>query len=92
MSRQAITFVVDTERDRDIICWLTDQDNKSAAIREAIRTQLGRKLDITLSDIYEAIKDLKQAGVARETITESRRQEETYEPPDIAAALDSMGL
>lgn len=92
MSRQAITFVIDTDRDRDIVRWLKDQGNKSAAIREAIRTQLGRTLDITLVDINEAIQDLKQADGARETTSISRRQEETYEPPDIAAALDSMGL
>jgi hypothetical protein len=92
MARQAITFVVDTDRDRDIIRWLEDQDNKSAAIREAIRTQLSEGLDITLIDIYEAIQDLKQGGLVRETASVPRGQVEIFEPPDIAAALDGLGL
>jgi hypothetical protein len=92
MARQAITFVVDTDRDRDIVRWLEDQDNKSAAIREAIRTQLGDGLDITLTDIYEAIQDLKHGGLVRETESTPRSQVELMEPPDVAAALDGLGL
>ena len=92
MARQAITFVVDTDRDRDIVRWLEDQDNKSAAIRDAIRTQLSDGLDITLADIYEAIQDLKQGGCVRETASTPRSQVEISEPPDIAAALDGLGL
>ena len=92
MARQAITFVVDTDRDRDIVRWLEDQDNKSAAIREAIRTQLSNRLDITLVDVYQAIQDLKQGGWVRETASMPHGQEEICEPPDIAAALDGLGL
>ena len=92
MARQAITFVADTDRDRDILRWLEDQDNKSAAIREAIRAQLSNELDITLVDIYQAIQDLKQGGWVRETASLPRGQEAIREPPDIAAALDGLGL
>lgn len=91
MARQTITFVLDTERDRDIVRWLEGQDNKSAAIREAIRAHSGRG-DITLADIYEAIQDLKQRswipGPEAQTHTTSAHDE----PPDVAAALDSLGL
>jgi hypothetical protein len=59
MARQTITFVLDTVRDRDILHWLEGQENKSAAIREAIRAHLGRS-GITLADVYEAIQDLKR--------------------------------
>jgi hypothetical protein len=51
MARQTITFVLDTVRDRDILHWLEGQENKSAAIREAIRTHLGRSV-ISLVDVY----------------------------------------
>ena len=91
MTRQTITFVIDTNRDHDIIRWLDVQGNKSAAIREAIRAQLGGRLNITHVDIYEAIQDLKRTSYTRETAAVPQRQE-MNEPPDIAAALDNMGL
>jgi hypothetical protein len=91
MAKQTVTFVVDTERDRDILCWLGRQDNKSAAIREAIREHLGRG-DITLTDVYEAIQELKRGGWASMAETQPCDLESRAEPPDVAAALDSLGL
>lgn len=89
MARQTITFVLDTVRDRDILHWLGRQDNKSAAIREAIRAHLGRS-GITLTDVYEAIQDLKRGGwVPGEQAPAAAASDE---PPDVAAALDSLGL
>jgi hypothetical protein len=89
MARQAITFVLDTVRDRDIVRWLEGRENKSAAIREAIRAHLGHD-DITLVDVYEAIQDLKRGG----WVPGAQKPAATAsdEPPDVAAALDSLGL
>ena len=91
MARQTITFVLDTERDRDILRWLEGQANKSAAIREAIRANLGRG-DITLAHIYEAIQDLKRCGWMSGLQAPSHITVASAEPPDVAAALDNLGL
>jgi hypothetical protein len=91
VAKQTVTFVVDTERDRDILRWLGRQDNKSAAIREAIREHLGRG-DITLTDVYQAIQDLKRGSWKPAPHTRSDNVENSDEPPDVAAALDSLGL
>ncbi len=91
MAKQTITFVVDTERDRDILRWLGSQDNKSAAIREAIRAHLGRG-GITLTDVYEAIQDLRRSGRLSVADTQPCNLESSDEPPDVAASLDNLGL
>ena len=91
MARQTITFVLDTERDRDILRWLEGQANKSAAIREAIRANLGRG-DITLAHVYEAIQDLKRCDWVAAPETQVHISTVSAEPPDVAAALDSLGL
>ena len=91
MAKQAITFVVDSSRDRDILHWLDGQANKSAAIREAIRAHLERGT-VTLTEVYEAIQDLKQGGwiPERGAVPAGRRDDD--EPGDVAEALDSLGL
>jgi hypothetical protein len=91
MARQTITFVLDTERDRDILRWLERQGNKSAAIREAIRASLGHG-DITLAHVYEAILDLKRCSWVSGTDVRVHTSAASAEPPDIAAALDNLGL
>lgn len=91
VARQTITFVLNTERDRDIVRWLEGQDNKSAAIREAIRTQFGRG-NITPTDLYEAIQDLKRYGWAPGHGIQAHTVTASDEPADVAAALDSLGL
>jgi hypothetical protein len=91
MAKHAITFVVDTERDRDILRWLGNQDNKSAAIREAIRLQLGRG-GITLTDVYEAIQDLKRRNWAPASDSQPLNTADDCEPLDVASALNNLGL
>ena len=91
MARQTITFVLDTERDRDILRWLEIQENKSAAIRKAIRACLGRDA-ITLADVYEAILDLQRRNWAPLSDAQASGAASGEEPPDVAAALDSLGL
>jgi beta-phosphoglucomutase-like phosphatase (HAD superfamily) len=91
MTRQTITFVLDTERDRDILRWLEGQANKSAAIREAIRANLTDG-DITLAHVYEAIQDLKRSGWVSMSEAQVHTTVASAEPPDIAATLDNLGL
>jgi hypothetical protein len=91
MAKQTVTFVVDAERDRDILRWLGSQDNKSAAIREAIRAHIGRT-SITLADVFEAIQDLRRRSWTLTPDGRPHSAASSDEPPDVAAALDSLGL
>ena len=91
MAKQTVTFVVDAERDRDILRWLGSQDNKSAAIREAIRDRLGQG-GITLAVVYQAIQDLKGGDWTPASDARPHILADSDEPPDVAAALDSLGL
>jgi hypothetical protein len=91
MARQTVTFVLDTVRDRDILFWLDRQENKSAAIREAIRTHLGRS-GVTLVDVYEAIQDLKRCGWLSRPEARTLAMPGSDEPPDVVATLDRLGL
>jgi hypothetical protein len=83
--------MVRSERDRDILRWLSSQGNKSAAIRKAIREHLGRG-GPTLTDVYEAIQDLKQGNWTPRSDAQACNLVDSDEPPDVAAALDCLGL
>ncbi len=91
MGRQTITFVLDTERDHDILSWLHSRENKSAAIREAVRARLAHDT-VTLADVYQAVLDLQNRSWAPAFEAEGDGAPHGDEPPDVAAALDSLGL
>lgn len=91
MARQTITFVLDTKRDRDVLRWLQGQENKSAAIRAAIRACLEHEA-ITLGDVYEAILELQRRNWVPVSEPQASNAASSEEPPDVAAALDSLGL
>lgn len=87
-----VTVAFDRQADRDILRWLEAQENRSAAIREALRAYLGRG-GVTLADLYQAIKDLERLirfGVVVAAAPASS-PDEPEEPPDLAAALDALG-
>jgi hypothetical protein len=94
MGRKTFTNIsLDTETDKDILRWVERQENKSAAIRAAIREHIGRN-GVTLGDVYRAVKELERkletgavilAGGAGES-----EGEEWDEPDDAAAALDAL--
>jgi hypothetical protein len=91
MAKVAICFSLDSERDRDLVRWLDGlpKRGRSEAIRDALRGQLSES-GVTLGDIYEAVMDLKRSGLvvaARGGIAATGD-----EPPDVAAALDNLGL
>jgi hypothetical protein len=94
MGRKTFTNIsLDIEADKDILRWLERQENKSAAIRAAIREHLGRS-GITLGDVYRAVKDLerklKNGAVVVAGGAGSAGNEEWDEPADVAAALDAL--
>lgn len=40
-----LTTLLDNEKDQDIINWLNKQENRSEAVREAIRAFIGKEKD-----------------------------------------------
>ena len=89
MAKVVVSFSLDTERDRRVIRWLDSQSDRSAAIREALDAHLGNGL--TLGDVYQAVRDLERR-VGTGVVLERDESETVDEPPDIAAALDGLGL
>jgi hypothetical protein len=91
MSKMIISFSLNPDKDRRIVQWLNGQQNKSAAIREALEAHLGGG-GITLSDIYWAVRELERkigSGASAISVLDSLS---TSEPPDVAANLDALGL
>ena len=103
MSRRAVTFVVDDEKDVDLLDWLARQANKSAALREAIRAAMR----LQNGDSQEAVVRAAVAGelarlpdvvasAVREALAGYRlpsaevEREPGAEDPELAARLDAQ--
>lgn len=90
--KTVVTVSLDTEADKDILRWLDQQENRSAAMRAAIREHLGGG-GVTLGDVYQAVKEIErriEAGVVVGRV-QAGAGESWEEPPDVAAALDALG-
>jgi len=77
----------DSDADADLLTWLDGQDNISGAVRAAIRAYRGRA--VTLGDVLEAIADLRgdlRGGAVLNEVPE------VQEDPELALALDNLGL
>jgi len=80
VAKIAVGFSCDIESDTDILAWLSQQDNKSLAIRQAIRGAW-LKESVTLGDVLNEIGELKRmlrAGV----VLNGGAEVETVEPLD----------
>lgn len=51
------TFSVDSSRHEKVMRWLDRQPNRSEAVRDLIKREVGR--DVSLSDVYQAIRRLE---------------------------------
>lgn len=92
MAKTVVSFTLDSERDRDLVRWLERQENRSLAIREAIREHLERG-SITIADVYEAVKNLERKLQARAVImagNSSPAGDDWDEPPEAVAALEAL--
>jgi hypothetical protein len=91
--KTTVTVSFDIEADNDLLRWLERQENKSAAIRAAIREHISRN-GLALGDVYRAVKDLErklEAGAVVPAGGAGESEEETWdEPDDAAAALDAL--
>lgn len=88
--KTTVTLSLDTEADKDILRWLERQANRSAAIREAIRSHLNRG-EVTIADVYQVIKKLErklQAGAV--AAIPLQEMDDWPEPPEAVAALDAL--
>ena len=86
MSKVTIAFTLNPRHDSDIIDWLNAQGdgNRSAAIREAIRSHTGQP---DLRDVYNLLLEIKESGVVIHAVG----TDDNSEPDDLAAALDKLG-
>jgi hypothetical protein len=86
-----VSFSLDTDEDRDLLRWLGRQENRSAAIREALRARASG--GITLGDVYQAVKEVERLIRSGVVVAGAPADngEIWEEPPDIAAALDALG-
>jgi hypothetical protein len=95
MPKTTEAFSLDTERDADILDWLESQDNKSAAIRAAIRASW-LSSSITLADILNEIGEVKRMLRAGVSLDNSNGQDEpqklTPSQREAQEALDSLGI
>jgi hypothetical protein len=98
MARVVMSFALDSQRDRRILQYLEGlpRGEKSKAIREALQAHIGGG-DVTLGDIYQAIKDLEQrigsSFLPMQTgNVKGNSPIPDDEPADVAANLDGLGL
>lgn len=86
-----VSFSCDTIEDADILDWLGKQPNRSAAIREQIRT--GISGTVRLIEIYQEVQQMRQEIARLKTVEvrERRQETSTSEPDDIGLALDDLG-
>jgi hypothetical protein len=94
MARKVIVPIsMDSEADRDLLQWLEQQENRSGAVREALRAHIARS-GVTLGDVYQAVRDLERklqtgASVSR-TPDDCDSGNGWQEPPGVAEALDAL--
>ena len=90
-----ISFSIDTERDADLFDWIKSipDGQRSSLIRDALRNHIDPQAgsDVTLRDIMQEIQDLKRHGIAVQGDTYKTGHYDE-EPPDIANALNNLGL
>lgn len=91
MATVRVSVAFDSERDAALLAWLEAQPNKSEAIREAIQASAqGQPQAATLGDVVRAIESLGQRLAGVQVIGAPSPVVE--EDPELAAALDSLGI
>ena len=83
------SFTLDGHRDAALLAWLDAQPNSSETVRAALRAYYNES-QVTLADVYRAVQAVEQRladGVAVAAPTTA-----PVEDPDLADALDNLGL
>jgi hypothetical protein len=90
MAIKRIQLVLDTDRDADLLTWLDEQTNRSAAIRSALRAQLTEQ-DRDLETIRAAVRiEVTSALTGLQLNQDSNSTLEAAEDPELARALDAL--
>lgn len=93
MSKKRLVFVINPGEDADILAWWRQQENKSAAVRAAIRVELEpTPTPLTTADVRRAVREeLAQVNLAAQP-DESAAKPQVIEDvdPDAAARLDNL--
>jgi hypothetical protein len=90
MTKAVFSFKLDTDEDRHVLAWLERQDNKSEAIRQALRDHVSGGT-VTLADVYQIVNRLEHKlarGIAARPAPDD--DADWDEPPEAAAALDAL--
>lgn len=90
MAIKRIQLVLDTDRDADLLTWLDEQANRSAAIRAALRAQLTEQ-DRDLEKIRAAVRIELTSALAGLQLNQDRSSTmDAAEDPELARALDAL--
>ncbi len=85
------TFTLDTQRDAALLAWLDAQDNQSETVRAALRNHYDAS-QVTLADVYRAVQAVEQRLADGITLSAAPSAFTPVEDPDLADALDHLGL
>jgi hypothetical protein len=85
------TFTLDTQRDAMLLAWLDAQANQSETVRTALRNHYDES-QVTLADVYRAVQAVEQRLADGVTLGAPAPQSQPAEDPDLADALDNLGL
>ena len=92
MAKKAhLKFIVDVKKDADILAWWQQQENKSAAVRAAIRAALEpTPPPLTAADVRRAVRaELAQVEIAAQP-GETHDEPTEDVDPEAAARLDNL--
>ena len=81
MAKVAVGFSCDIDDDADILTWLSQQENKSASIRRAIRGAWLQE-SVTLGDVLNELGEVKRMLRAGVVVNGGASKAETVEPLD----------
>lgn len=92
MAKVVFTLCLDSERDRDVVRWLDHQENKSGAVRDAIRAQMGA----SLADVYAVVCDVRRLLTSGGVVVRAGGDDpdDAGDPlvAEVEAQLDGLGL
>jgi heterodisulfide reductase subunit A-like polyferredoxin len=85
-----VPVVMDTERDADLLRWLDQQENRSAAVREALRQALRPTPRLDAATIRRIVRE-ELAGIQISGAAETPKDvSPTDADPEAGALLDAM--
>ena len=85
------SFTLDSQRDAALLAWLDAQANSSETVRVALRAYYDES-QVTLADVYRAVQAVEQRLADGIILGDPVPQSHPAEDPDLADALDNLGL